>query len=294
MAEHCMLCPRRCGGGRTETAGTGVCRMGTQPVVARAAAHLWEEPCISGEKGSGTVFFSGCTLRCVFCQNREISAGGFGRPVTVERLREIYSALIAQGVHNINLVTPTHFAPAVARSLRPALPVPVVWNSSGYEAVETLRQLEGLVQIYLPDMKYAQESLAGRYSGAPDYPQAAKAAILEMYRQTGPYELGEDGLLRRGTVIRHLILPGCLENTRMVIDWVAETFEPGQVLFSLMSQFTPTPACSAFPELNRPLTQAEHDAACAYLMDSAIEDGFFQDPGSASESFIPPFDLTGV
>ena len=294
MSKPCMLCPRCCGVLRPADAGPGVCRMGTRPVVARAAPHLWEEPCISGEKGSGTVFFSGCALRCVFCQNREISAGGFGRPVTVQRLREIYFELIDQGVHNINLVTPSHFAPAVAASLRPALPVPVVWNSSAYETVETLRQLEGLVQIYLPDLKYADGALAGRYSDAPDYPQAAQAAILEMFRQTGPYVLGPDGLLQRGTVIRHLVLPGQLDNTRRVIDWVGETFKPGQVLFSLMSQFTPTAACAAVPELNRPLTQAEHDSACAYLMASPIEGGFFQDLGSVSESFIPPFDLTGV
>ena len=293
-AANCRLCPRRCGAPRTETSGAGLCRMGTLPVLARAAAHIWEEPCISGTRGSGTVFLSGCPLQCVFCQNREISAGGFGRRVSIDRLRKIYGELAASGVHNINLVTPTHFAPAIAASLQGGVGLPVVWNTSGYESVETLKTLEGLVQIYLPDMKFACSAPAAKYSGAPDYPEVAKAAILEMFRQTGPYVLDDDGILQRGTVIRHLILPGNLDNTRAVIDWVGNTFKPGQVLFSLMSQFTPTAACAAFPELNRPLTEQEHADMYDYLMDSPIEDGFFQDLGSVSESFIPPFDLTGI
>ena len=292
--DRCTLCPRKCGASRYGTEGTGFCRMGEELKIARAAAHMWEEPIISGESGSGTVFFSGCTLKCVFCQNREISAGGFGRTVSEKRLREIYGELIAHGVHNINLVSPTQFTPMIARSLRPRLPVPVVWNTGGYERVETLKQLEGLVDIYLPDMKYDDSALAARYSGAPDYPEVAKKAILEMFRQTGPYKLDENGMLLRGTVIRHLILPEQLENTFRVIDWVEKTFSPGDVFFSLMSQFTPTEGCRDYPELNRPLTQAEHDAACRYLMASDITDGFTQDLGSVGESFIPPFDLTGV
>lgn len=227
---RCTLCPRMCGAERTETRGEGFCRMPAGPVVARAGLHMWEEPVISGTRGSGTVFFSGCTLGCVFCQNHEISAQGVGKPVTVEHLGEIFRELIRQGAHNINLVTPGHFAPWVARALEPALPVPVVCNTGGYERVETLRLLEGKVQVYLPDMKYALEEPARQLSGAGDYPAAARAAIREMFRQVGPWEIRE-GLLVRGVLIRHLVLPGQLENTRRVIDWVAETFRPGEVLF---------------------------------------------------------------
>ena len=196
---RCTLCPRLCGAERTETAGSGFCRMPAGPVVARAGLHMWEEPCISGTRGSGTVFFSGCTLGCVFCQNHEISAQGVGKPVSVDRLREIFRELIRQGAHNINLVTPGHFAPWVAQALEPSLPVPVVCNTGGYERVETLRLLEGKVQVYLPDMKYALEEPARRLSGAGDYPAAARSAICEMFRQTGPYQL-RDGLLVREPV----------------------------------------------------------------------------------------------
>ena len=290
----CTACPRKCAAVRNDVGGFGVCAMGESPVIARAAKHMWEEPCISGENGSGTVFFSGCSLKCVFCQNEKISAGGFGAPVTHERLREIFSELIADGVHNINLVNPTHFSEAVIKALSEPLPVPVVWNCGGYDDVETLKRLNGRVQIYLPDMKYALSAPAAKYSKAPDYPETAKAAISEMFRQTGPYVMGDDGLLKSGVIIRHLVLPGQLENTFRVIDWVEKTFRPGDVLFSLMSQFTPTEKCSAYPEINRTLTQEEHDAAVAYLLDSDIEDGFFQELESASDSFVPDFDLTGV
>ena len=203
--------------------------MPAAPVLARAALHRWEEPPISGTRGSGTVFFSGCPLDCVFCQNDAISHRDFGRAVTLERLREICLDLAAQGAHNINFVNPTHFAHVVARLLDKPLPVPVVWNSGGYERVETLRSLEGKVDVYLPDFKYLTPALAGRYSGAEDYPQYAAAAILEMVRQTGPCVL-EDGLLKRGTVIRHLILPGRLHEAKAVMDWVARHFPPDTVL----------------------------------------------------------------
>ena len=268
--------------------------MGTLPVVARAMLHRWEEPCISGEAGSGTVFFSGCALNCVYCQNHEISIGRFGKPVTVPRLREIYGELIAQGAHNINLVNPTHFADVVLESLESGLPVPVVWNSGGYDSVRTLRRLGGKVQIYLPDFKYALSEPAARYSGASDYPETAKRAILEMFRQTGPYRLGEDGLMKSGVVIRHLILPENLENTFAVIAWLDKTFRPGDVLFSLMSQYTPCGDLSAFPELRRRLSRAEYGAAMSALEASGIEDGFFQELSSAKEEYIPLFDLRGV
>ena len=287
----CTLCPRRCGAERTETEGHGFCGMPAGLRVARAALHLWEEPPLSGTRGSGTVFFSGCTLRCCYCQNREISAGGFGRVVTTERLREIFEELIAQGAHNINLVTPTHFLPWLLPALTPKLPVPVVYNCGGYESVETLRLLEGKADVYLPDLKYADAALAARLSAAPDYFPAATAAIREMFRQTGPYVM-EDGLLKRGVMIRHLVLPGQLDNTRRCIDWVAQTFSPGQVLFSLMSQYTPQPGSEG--PLGRHVTAGEYRSAVDYMKNCGITDGFTQERTAAREEYTPPFDLTGV
>ena len=288
----CHLCPRRCGSVRTEEEGFGRCGMPWLPVVARAALHFWEEPCISGRRGSGTVFFSGCPLGCVFCQNGRISRENFGKTVTVERLREIFLELIGQGAHNINLVTPTHFAPAIRRALAEPLPVPVVWNSGGYDRVETLRALEGRVQIYLPDLKYADSALAAACSGAPDYFDVARAAIREMVRQTGPCVFDGEGLLRRGVVIRHLMLPGALENTRRVMDWVAGAFPPGTVLFSLMSQYTPQPGAEGM--LRRRVTGGEYRAALRYMENVGITAGYRQDSSSAREEYTPPFDLTGV
>ena len=289
----CNLCPRRCGAVRTETEAGGYCRMPSLPVLARGALHHWEEPPISGTRGSGTIFFSGCPLRCVFCQNSEISQEGFGKPVTPQRVREICQELIAQGAHNINFVTPTHYAHVIAQVLRTPLGVPVVYNTGGYERIETLRALDGKVDIYLPDLKYATEADALRYSGAADYVQTAQAAIREMVRQTGPYQLDADGLLTRGVVIRHLILPGKLPAARAVMDWVAETFPPGTVLFSLMSQYLPCGRAAEFPELNRRLRSGERRSAQAYMENLGLE-GFTQEPESARNEYIPPFDLTGV
>lgn len=289
----CSICPRKCGAERTETVGNGVCAMPEPPVLARAALHMWEEPPISGTRGSGTVFFSGCSLKCVFCQNDEISHGNFGKPITVERLREIFFELIAQGAHNINLVNPTHFSHAIAKALAEPLPVPVVWNSGGYDEVNTLRALEGKVQIYMPDLKYLDSAAAERYSGAPDYPEKAVAAIKEMVRQTGPYELDGEGLLKKGVLIRHLILPGRVKEAKAVMDFVAEQFPPHTVLFSLMSQYVPCGRASEYPELNRRARNSEIRAAEAYF--SALNlDGFTQELLSATEGFIPDFDLTGV
>ena len=288
----CSLCPRRCGALRTGTEGGGFCGMPALPVVARAALHFWEEPCISGTRGSGTVFFSGCNLGCVFCQNGSISHGRFGRPVTIPRLREIFQELIAQGAHNINLVTPTHFAPAIREALEAPLAVPVVWNSGGYELPEALRTLEGKVQIYLPDLKYADSALAAQYSGAPDYFEAATAAIREMFRQVGRCMFDGDGMLQRGVIIRHLLLPGALENTKQVLDWIADTFAPGEVLVSLMSQYTPQQGAEGL--LRRRVTGAEIRAARAYLENLGLTSGYVQDSSSAREEYTPPFDLTGV
>lgn len=287
----CALCPRRCGALRTETAGEGFCAMPSVPVVARAMLHHWEEPCLSGTRGSGAVFFSGCVLGCVYCQNRRISRERFGRTVSVPRLREIFLELIAQGAHNIDLVSPTPFAAAVREALEEPLPVPVIWNTGGYERVETLRALEGRVQIWLPDMKYADSDLAARYSGAADYFDRAAGAIMEMYRQTGDYVM-EDGLLRRGVVIRHLLLPGALENAKAVMDWVARTFRPGQVLFSLMAQYTPQPGGTG--PLARRVRGGEYRAAVAYMANVGITDGYCQELSSAREEYTPEFDLRGV
>ena len=287
----CTLCPRRCGAERTAEAGGGFCRMPAGLRVARAMLHRWEEPPISGRNGAGTVFFSGCTLGCVYCQNGDISAGGFGKDISTARLREIFEELIGQGAHNIELVTPTHFLPWILPALTPRLPVPVVYNCGGYERVETLRTLEGLVDVYLPDLKYADGTLAAALSGAADYFPVACQAIREMFRQVGPYVL-EDGLLTRGVVIRHLVLPGYLDNTRRVLDWIAETFGPGDVLVSLMSQYTPTANMTG--RMARRVTAAEYRAAAAYMRNCGITDGFVQERTSAEEAYTPAFDGQGV
>ena len=276
---------------RDAQSGEGFCGLPATPVVARAGLHLWEEPCVSGARGSGAVFFSGCVLRCVYCQNHAISHENFGKPVSVERLREIFWELIGQGAHNINLVSPTPFAPTIREALAEPLPVPVVWNTGGYERVETLRSLEGKVQVWLPDLKYVDSGLSQDLSGAADYFGAASAAIEEMVRQTGDYVL-EDGLLKRGVLIRHLMLPGQLENTKAVLDWVAETFRPGQVLLSLMAQYTPQPGAEGL--LSRRVTGAEYRAALRYMENLGITDGYCQDAASARAEYTPDFDLTGV
>lgn len=292
--SQCNLCPRQCGVNRS-AGQAGFCGAPEAPIVARAAPHYGEEPCISGSHGSGAVFFAGCNLRCVFCQNYALSRNALGKEITVARLRDIFKELRDQGVHNINLVTPGHYARAIVQALDGLeLGIPVVWNSSGYESVETLRMLEGLVQVYLPDLKYADTALAARYSAAADYPEVAKAAILEMFRQTGPFHMDRDGMLQSGVLIRHLILPEQADNSHRVIDWVSDTFEPGEVLFSLMSQYTPMGELTAYPELRRTVSPALNDAIYAHLLDSRIEDGFYQDLEAATGDMIPKFDGTGV
>lgn len=290
--QHCMLCPRRCGVDRTR-GQRGFCQMPDHIVAARAAAHYWEEPVISASYGSGAVFFSGCTLGCKFCQNEPISHKGAGQRVTSARLREIFEALIDDGVQNINLVTPTHFLPSIVPALTPKLPVPVVYNCGGYESVETLRALEGLVDIYLPDMKYSDARLAARLSAAPDYVDVAKAAIAEMYRQVGDAVI-EDGAMRRGLLVRHLLLPGQLDNTLGVLDWFAEHYASKNVLFSLMSQYTPAGEAAKTRPFDRMVTETEYDAALSYLELLGIENGFTQDFSAASGDYIPQFDGTGL
>lgn len=291
----CNACPRHCGAERSEYTPAGVCSSPALPRIARAAPHFGEEPCISGENGSGTVFFSGCNLRCVFCQNHDISRGRLGKIVTVERLSDIFLELQDKGVNNINLVTPSHYADAVIKALKAArLSIPVAWNSSGYDSVDTVKRLEGLVQIYMPDLKYMDASLAKRYSAAPDYPEVAKAAIAEMYRQVGDVVLDDDGMMQSGVIIRHLILPDAEANSRAVIDFVADNFPGEAVLFSLMAQFTPMPDTERFPELQRTVTQEENERMIDYMLLRGIEFGFWQDTASATDDMIPDFDLTGV
>ena len=287
----CNLCPRECGALRGETGG-GVCRMGADPVIARAAPHYDEEPVISGTRGSGAIFFSGCALRCRFCQNYGISHDNFGQRISVERLREIYFELIDRGVHNINLVNPTHFTQAILESLEGGLPVPVVWNTGGYEKADIIRRLEGKVQVYLPDLKYIDTYSARRYSAAGDYFEHAAPAIREMLRQTGPVELDDDGIIRSGVIVRHLILPGRAEESMRILDWIAENL-PGAWV-SLMAQYLPFGKVEGVDTLDRRLTQEEYDQVVDHLMDLGLEDGFVQELSSSDEKYIPAFDLTGV
>ena len=281
-----------CRAERGEDNGSGLCRMGTTAHLARAALHFDEEPVISGKNGSGAVFFSGCTLKCVFCQNYSISHENEGAPVDAVRLREIYFELIEQGANNINLVSGTQFVPERIASLKGGLPVPVVWNSSGYERVETLRALEGLVSVYLPDLKYMDAELAARLSGAPDYPETACAAIEEMLRQTGKAVFSEEGLITRGTIIRHLVLPSHLDNTKQVLRRIKWDFEDAYV--SLMAQYVPMGRACEYPDIDRPLTQEEYDEAVAYMEYMGLENGFTQALSASTSAYTPAFDLTGV
>ena len=289
---HCTLCPRRCGVDRTR-GQLGFCKMPGQVHAARAGVHYWEEPVISGSFGSGAVFFSGCTLKCAFCQNYDISQENFGKPLTSAELRAAFERLIDEGVQNVNLVTPTHFLPDILPALEPKLPVPVVYNCGGYESVETLRQLEGKIDVYLPDFKYSDNALAKKLSSAPDYFETASAAILEMYRQVGKPVL-EDDEMKRGVLVRHLVLPGCVDNSLGVLDWVAEHFRSGDILFSLMSQYVPMGRAAEMPPFDRRITELEYDSVLSYMMLLGIEDGYTQDFSSAERGYTPSFDLTGL
>ena len=292
----CRLCPRECGADRA--AARGRCGVGSTLKVARAALHYWEEPCISGEEGSGTVFFCGCSLGCVYCQNREISSGEAGKEISIERLGRIFLELQAKGANNINLVTAGHYLPQAAAALRLAagqgLAIPVVYNSGGYESARELRRLEGLVDIYLPDFKYMDSAAAGRYSNAPDYPEAAKKALAEMVRQQGRPRFDGRGMMTAGVIVRHLMLPGMLEDSKAVIRYLYETYGDA-IYISIMNQYTPMPGIGEkYPELSRALTQEEYDEAVDFALELGVENGFIQEGGTVSESFIPPFDAEGV
>jgi putative pyruvate formate lyase activating enzyme len=282
--KNCNLCPRECGVDRT-AGETGFCRCPDTALVAKTMLHAWEEPALSPNGKSGTIFFGGCTLGCKYCQNHAISGGPVGTPTDSAGLRTMMESLIAQGAENIDLVTPTHFLPTLLPALEPKLPVPVVYNCGGYERVETLKTLEGKVDIYLPDLKYAHGLLAKTLSGAKDYPAVAKAAILEMVRQVGPPQWEGEKLIK-GVVIRHLILPGQVENSLKVLDWIGENFAPGQVLVSLMRQYTPIGGLKA--PFDRRVTDAEYDAVLSWMYLNELE-GFTQETASADARFIPDF-----
>ena len=297
--EKCNLCHRNCGINRSDNQ-SGYCGMTNEIKIARAALHFWEEPCISGTEGSGAVFFSGCSLRCIYCQNHDIAIGERGIAITIDRLVEIFLELQEKGANNINLVTPGHFIPQIKEALIRAkeigLSVPIVYNTGSYETVEALQMLDGLIDIYLPDFKYMDASLAKKYSNAPDYPQVAKAAIDEMVRQTGPAVFaGEEGdsLMKRGTIARHLVLPGELENSKQVLKYLYDTYG-NQIYISLMNQYTPLLEGNEYPNLKRKVTEAEFDEVFDYLCKIGIEQGYVQEGDTAEESFIPSFDGEGV
>lgn len=292
--EECLLCPRKCAVDRSEK--LGFCGVSNKIRVARASLHLWEEPCVSGEKGAGTVFFSGCNLACVYCQNSKISTGAFGKEITSERLREIFFELIEKGAHNVELVTPTHFIPEIIKALTPKLPVPVIYNCGGYEDVDTLRKLDGLIDIYMPDMKYSIDSVAEKYSRAKDYSKKNLAAIEEMYRQVGDCEFSESGLITKGVVVRHLILPNNALNTKGVIKSFFDISKGRKMLFSLMAQYTPCENLDKdkFPELAKPISQKELLSAQKYLERFPEIEGYVQEISSATEIYIPDFDLFGI
>lgn len=282
--RNCRLCPRQCGVDR-ENGQRGFCGCPGTALVAKAMLHKWEEPALAGPGGSGAVFFGGCTLGCSYCQNAAISGHAAGQAMDSAQLRRVFEDLIAQGAENIDLVTPTQFLPTILPALEPKLPVPVVYNCGGYESVQTLNALEGRVDIYLPDLKYADPELASSLSGAADYFPVATAAIREMVRQTGPVQWQGEKILR-GTVIRHLILPGQVENSLKILDWIGETFRPGEVLVSLMRQYTPMG--NQQPPMDRRITDEEYDAVLSWMFLNDLE-GFTQEAQSADSGFIPDF-----
>lgn len=296
FSEKCVLCPRLCNVDRA-AGQKGFCGGGNLIRVARAALHYWEEPCISGESGSGTVFFSGCTMRCVFCQNKEISRGEAGKEITVDRLAEIYLELAAKGANNINLVTPMHYAPQITAALDIArsrgLTLPVVWNTGGWERHESVAKVRDYADIWLTDFKYFDSALGESLSKAPDYFSVAAAALEQMVEQTGEPVFDENGIMRRGVIVRHLMLPGHLDDTKNVLRFLYENYGDG-IWISIMNQYTPMCGDPRFPELSRTVSDEEYAEAIDFACDLGIENAFVQEGGTVGESFIPPFDLSGV
>lgn len=294
--QDCTLCPRTCHANRL-AGQVGFCGQAAEISAARAALHFWEEPCISGKNGSGTVFFSGCNIRCVFCQNHDIALGEKGKPVSLDRLADIFLELQEKGAHNINLVTPSHFIPQIRYALIKAkemgLSIPIVYNTSSYEEVSSLRLLEGLIDIYLPDLKYYSTELSQTFSHAPDYFEKATAAIAEMYRQVGCPQFDNSGMMRKGIIVRHLLLPGQTKDSKKILRYLYETYK-NDIYVSIMNQYTPLPHVASIPELNRKVTPEEYGRVLDFAETIGIEQGFLQEGEAADESFIPPFDFEGI
>ena len=296
LTERCELCPRRCGANRL-AGKNGFCGGGKEVKVARAALHFWEEPCISGEEGSGTVFFSGCTMRCVFCQNREISRGEAGKLISIERLAEIFLELQGKGANNINLVTPMHYAPQITAALdiarKNGLSLPIVWNTGGWELPESVEAVKNYSDIWLTDFKYFDNSLAEKFSNAKNYFENASASLKKMLEQTGEPVFDDDGMMKKGIIVRHLVLPGHTDDSKKVLRWLWENFGD-KIWISIMNQYTPLCSEEKFPELSRKVTDEEYDEVVDFAVSLGIENAFVQDGEAVSESFIPPFDLEGV
>ena len=294
--ENCLLCPRKCGINRS-TGQTGVCGVSSEIKVARAALHYWEEPCISGKRGSGAVFFSGCSLHCVFCQNREISDGNAGKVISKERLSDIFMELADKGANNINLVTPGQYIPDIVWAVNDAksrgMKLPIIYNTSGYENVTELKLLEGIVDVYLPDFKYMDSTLSARYSRAKDYPSVAKQALSEMVRQQPDVVIDDaTGLIQKGVIVRQLLLPGHVNDAKAVLKYLYDTYHD-HVYISMMSQFTPI-ALKDYPEINRTVTRREYERLVDYALEIGITNAFIQEGDVAKDSFIPAFDCEGV
>ena len=296
LTERCELCPRRCGANRL-AGKNGFCGGGKEVKVARAALHFWEDPCISGEEGSGTVFFSGCTMRCVFCQNREISRGEAGKLISTERLAEIFLELQKKGANNINLVTPMHYAPQITAALdiarKNGLSLPIVWNTGGWELPESVEAVKNYSDIWLTDFKYFDNSLAEKFSNAKNYFENASASLKKMLEQTGEPVFDDDGMMKKGIIVRHLVLPGHTDDSKKVLRWLWENFGD-KIWISIMNQYTPLCSEEKFPELSRKVTDEEYDEVVDFAVSLGIENAFVQDGEAVSESFIPPFDLEGV
>lgn len=289
---QCNICPRRCGADR-ENGSLGFCGASNKIRIARAALHFWEEPCLSGKNGAGTVFFSHCNMKCVYCQNYRISTRGAGHEVSIGELAEIFLDLQSRGANNIDLVTPTHYALDIAEAVKKAknsgLHIPVLYNCGGYESVETLKRLEGLIDIYMPDMKYYRDKYAMKYSSAPKYFETACAALEEMYRQTGAFVLDENGIMQSGVIVRHMMLPGLMLDTKKIMDYLFDTYG-NNIYISLMSQYTPLKNVERFPELNRKIDMKKYNSIVDYCMNRGMENVFIQEGSAAKESFIPCFE----
>lgn len=288
------MCPRMCGIDRKKQ--TGYCDAGDGIRVARASLHMWEEPCISGKNGSGTIFFSGCSLRCCFCQNYKISAQNFGTDISVQKLCDIMLDLQSQGAHNINLVTPTHYVDKIAQALtkvKDKLKIPVVYNSSGYENTQVLDMLDGLVDIYMPDLKYFSSELSKKYSGSENYFEKASKAILHMYNQVGDIEFDDEKMMKKGLIIRHMVLPGAYKDSLKLLDWIGENFDKDKIMISLMCQYTPSYKSAEFSEINRRVTSFEYDKVIERALVLGLN-GCMQERSSASDSYVPDFDLRGI